>query len=494
MVGSLGGDAVAVEAIHHALSRPVEINSDNGFIGRPGTRLFVSDDYVLKVRNEYSIVCEQARLWCSRQIIRESSWRIYHPSRTWVVLRGDEGCATANITRRLPTLAAQLNAPGLGSPVSWLIRLSRFYFNFLQQHQLRQDEGLTNYGIDQGMLWYLDDDIYQPDQGIGFSHSLAGFLRGLEGLDEADCQALGAELRQLALTIGPNGAETLWQQLQDAFMPEHREPLRAALGRGLVSRSKAAARLDLDQPVVVLADIHANGPALDAVLAAVQRDGYSQMLVLGDIVGYGPDPGYCVDRIAATGALVIRGNHDQAAGSGTPGQGFSRAAGWSVPWTWQMLSVGQRAWLLELPLCLRQAGMMAVHGAPQDPNFYNAYVYAMTSESNLEHMVDNGIGLCFHGHSHMPGCWYRDHVGRSGFSRDQELAVDERGHYLVCPGSVGQPRDGTRDASYLVWWPREGRVRWQSISYDHEGLLARLARNGFPDFVMRLFSGPVAGG
>lgn len=494
MVGSLGDDAVAVEAIHHALSRPVEINSDNGFIGRPGTRLFVSDDYVLKVRNEYAIACEQARLWCSRQILRESSWRIYHPSRTWMVLRTDKGCATANITRRLPTLASQLSEPGEIPALGWLIRLSRFYFDFLQQHQLRQDEGLTNYGIDQGMLWYLDDDIYQPDQGIGFSHSLAGYLRGLEGLDEADCQVLGAELRQLALTIGPNGAETLWQQLQDAFIPEHRESLRVALGRGLVSRSQAVRRLDLSQPVVVLADIHANGPALDAVLDEVQREGYTQMMVLGDIVGYGPDPGYCVDRIAASGALVIRGNHDQAAGSGTPGQGFSRAAGWSVPWTWQMLSIGQRSWLMELPLCLRQEDIMAVHGAPQDPNFFNAYVYAMTSDSNLEHMADNGIGLCFHGHSHMPGCWYRDRVGRSGFSREAELILDERGHYLVCPGSVGQPRDGTRDASYLVWWPQQRRVRWHSVSYDHHGLLGRLAAGGFPDYVVRLFSGPRAGG
>lgn len=135
---------------------------------------------------------------------------------------------------------------------------------------------------------------------------------------------------------------------------------------------------------------------------------------------------------------------------------------------------------------------MAVRGAPRDSNFFNAY--AMTSNSNLGHMADNGIGVCFHGHSHMPGCWCRDHVGRSGFSREEELILDVRGHYLVCPGSVGQPRDGTREASYLVWWPRDRRVRWYSVSYDHDGLLERLAAGGFPDYVMRLFSGPRAGG
>jgi predicted phosphodiesterase len=448
--------------------------------------------HVLKIRNEYSIAPEQALQWCSRQIVRESSWQIYHPSRTWVVLRSETGCATANITQRLPTLSSVISDPDPEQDslrLGWLIKLSRFYFNFLREHGLRQDEGLTNYGVDQGVLWYLDDDIYQPDQGVGFSHSLAGYVRSQPWLDEVACQSLGDEVRQLADVLGANGGEMVWRQIQDAFIPPEREPLRMALGRGLVAQPVTRRRLDLSRPVAVLADIHANGPALDAVLADVQTQGVEQMLVLGDIVGYGPDPARCVDVLAGSDALVIRGNHDQAASSGTTGQGFSRAASWSVPWTWHKLSEEQRSWLMMLPLCLRQERIMAVHGAPKDPNFFNAYVYAMTSDGNLDYLAERGLQACFHGHSHMPGCWYRDRVGRSGFTREPELELHPQGHYLICPGSVGQPRDGSHDASYLIWWPEQARVLWRSVSYDHAALVAKLKDAGFPDFVVRLFSG-----
>jgi diadenosine tetraphosphatase ApaH/serine/threonine PP2A family protein phosphatase len=496
IVGSVGDEPVLAGAVHEALSSPHEINRDGQFIGKPGTRLFVTETHVLKVRNEYSMDCDQARQWCHRQVLRESSWRIYHPSRTWVVLRTEQGCAAANITRRLPTLASMLAGGGADQQpaVSWLVKLSRFYFDFVVDHGLRQDEGLTNYGIDQGLLWYLDDDIYQPDQGIGFSHSLAGFLRSLDGLDEACCQALGEELRHIVSRLGPSMADVLWHQIQDVFMPAHRDFLRAALGRGLTARSRTRRQLDLDKPVVILADIHGNAAALEAVLMDISQRGHEQLLVLGDLVGYGPDPGRCVDLIAASGALVIRGNHDQAASTGVPGQGFSRAASWSAPWTWQQLTPAQRSWLAEQPLCLRQQEVMAVHGAPRDPGFFNAYVYATTSDSNLDYMAEHGLRLCFHGHSHLPGYWYQDHAGRSGFSREAELRVSSRCRYLVCPGSVGQPRDGSRDASYLIWWPADDILRWVRVPYDLDSMLEQMRCRGFPDFVLRLFAGPVTVG
>ena len=107
--------------------------------------------------------------------------------------------------------------------------------------------------------------------------------------------------------------------------------------------------------LALLSDIHANRQALDACLAHAQAAGAERLAFLGDLVGYGGDPAYVVQRVmelAAQGALVVKGNHDvyaiEAMGEGkTLGQA-------GVLWTQQQLSVEQRRFLAELPLTLRR--------------------------------------------------------------------------------------------------------------------------------------------
>ena len=490
VIGSMSPDStVSLESVFETLSFPVEINSGGSFIGKPGTRLFASDSHVLKLQNQHSMECKEAQLWCERQLARERDWNIYHPSRSWVVLKSSEGCATANITRRLPTLASQLQdeKQPARERLRWLLRLFSFYFHFVERHQLRQDEGLTNYGIDQDRLWYLDDDIYRLDNGLGFAHTLGGFLRSLDFISPVAAEAAGRSLREHAKALGRNGADILRRNLMDTFLPEDREPLRRALLRGLGESHKPARTLDRSRSIAVIADIHGNLAALDAVLADIKQCGVEQLLVLGDIVGYGPEPGACVDRLRHSNAVVIRGNHDQAAADGQTPQGFSRAASWSVPWTWQRLNEEQRHWLAELPLFYRDEGVLAVHGAPVDPTFMNAYVYAMTSDRNLDYMDSHKIATCFHGHSHIAGCWWRDRSGQTTFSNEDSLNTGKKTHRLVCPGSVGQPRDGKKGASYLIWSPKEPALRWQHVDYDHDAFIARMTAMEFPDFVLRLF-------
>lgn len=490
IIGSIGdAGGLSLQDIIDTLEHPCEINRTEDFIGKPGTQLFVSDHYVLKLQNQFSIGCKEAMSWAEKQLDKERRYQIYHPSRTWVVLRTEDGCATANITRRLPVLAAFMEdeEQPASTRLQWLLRLFALYFHFMERHQLRQDEGLTNYAIDENRLWYLDDDIYQLDNGIGFSHSLAGFLRSLDFISESGAHWLGRALREYATAIGRNGADILKRNLMDTFMPAHREALRQGLVKGLSGKQKIRKEFDPEKPVAVIADIHANILALDAVLTDIRDQGIEQILVLGDIVGYGPAPEECVERLRETQAMVIRGNHDQAASDGeTPG-GFSRAASWSVPWTWQHLKPEQRQWLGELPLFHKDKRCFAVHGAPIDPTFMNAYVYARTSDRNLDYLQEQALSLCFHGHSHIAGCWWRDSTGTSGFTTDDQPTLNDGTIRLVCPGSVGQPRDGSHDACYIVWSPESPQLRWRHVDYDHQQLLATMREGGFPDFVLRLF-------
>src|SRR5262245_13542615 len=131
--------------------------------------------------------------------------------------------------------------------------------------------------------------------------------------------------------------------------------------------------------IAILSDIHSNLEALQAVLDDIDRHGISEIYCLGDVVGYGPDPRACLDRVMDC-RLVLLGNHDQAAMFDP--DGFCGPASRAIFWTRDVLEssresreVRQRRWdfLAERPRSHCQDGMLFVHGSPRNP--LNEYVF-----------------------------------------------------------------------------------------------------------------------
>src|SRR5262249_32315095 len=85
----------------------------------------------------------------------------------------------------------------------------------------------------------------------------------------------------------------------------------------------------------IISDIHANLEALEAVLADIRQQNITEIYCLGDIIGYGPNPCECIDRVMATCKLTLLGNHDQAALFDP--EGFNASAERAVFWTRKML-------------------------------------------------------------------------------------------------------------------------------------------------------------
>ena len=235
--------------------------------------------------------------------------------------------------------------------------------------------------------------------------------------------------------------------------------------------------------IAVLSDIHANLPALDAVLAdAGQVDGIWH---LGDVVGYGPDPDGVVGRLRDVGAVGVRGNHDAAAVGGSEIDWFNPDARRAMEWTRTAISSESVAWLQSQPVRLTLETCELVHGSPREP-LWEYITSPAVARDNLD-LLHQPIGL--HGHTHVPVAFIDDGgkvdlvAPRSGAS----LRLEGR-RALVNPGSVGQPRDGDPRASYMLLDPAAGAVSWHRVGYDIEAVQAAMRAVGLPGFLVSRLS------
>lgn len=497
VIGSVAGDAPFTAArIAELLAHPRAILRMGGeFVGRPTTAVFADAHDLVKLRTEFEWAPAVMDKWVRNTLAREQQLGIHHPDKTWFLTRrpADDRWLIGNICPRLLPLHQALAEPPQDDPArtrrrAWFHALFRMYASVAQTHGLRLDEGLSNFGLDaQRNLYYLDDDLYDRDDWISLAHGIGTWFRLYGWFDPTFAAGLGQDLRA-SLDEAPHPlhqALTVVGHLRGLFMPQSER--RAALA-AFTNALAAATPSPQTRPawhgqryLALLGDIHANQPALDAVLDFLRQQGIRDGLVLGDIVGYGPHPAACIDRIAESSFLVIQGNHDYAAATGHINDKFSGMARWALEWTLPRLDATRQHWLAQLPRSHEAEHWLAVHGAPLDPECFNGYVYLLTYEDNLDHLARRDLPLCFHGHSHMPMIYAELISGRrDGFAlSEQRLGIYR--HALVCPGSVGQPRNRRTEAQFAIWDRRQQRLRLLSVPYAIETTLEAMRAEGFPE-------------
>ena len=230
---------------------------------------------------------------------------------------------------------------------------------------------------------------------------------------------------------------------------------------------------------LILSDIHANIDALDAVLAAA-KDAWDELLVLGDLVGYGAAPNAVIDRILELEpAAVIRGNHDKAACGLDDGENFNQIARYAAAWTQQELTAEHRQYLRDLPqgpTSIDQR-LEVCHGAPFDEDYY--VFDALDAERALDAAHRP---VCIFGHTHLPVIFSADGTHLAVDVPDAEappLTLLAETHYLINPGSVGQPRDGDPRAAFAIY-QTEGTVTFRRVDYDVGEAQRRISAAGLP--------------
>lgn len=241
---------------------------------------------------------------------------------------------------------------------------------------------------------------------------------------------------------------------------------------------------------LILSDIHSNLEALEKSLELAEGK-YDQVLCLGDLVGYGPDPNAVVERIRPLARVIVRGNHDKACSGLTDAEDFNYLARAATEWTRTRLTPENFEFLRDLPNGPVQVdGIELVHGSPVDED-----EYIFDSLGAIEAFQSGPAPLVFFGHSH--------HQGGFLLTADKRLqsiplpsikddvpasvALQENARYLINPGSIGQPRDGDSRAAFAILDSGASRIDFYRTTYDLVLTQEKMREAGLPEpLVLRL--------
>ena len=241
----------------------------------------------------------------------------------------------------------------------------------------------------------------------------------------------------------------------------------------------------------LITDIHGNREAFTAVLADVAVRGCARIAMLGDIVGYGPDPLWCVDKameLAAAGAICLQGNHDAAIAGG--GEDFSRNARAAIDWTRPRLSAGQREFLVGLPLTAALGEVLLCHASAEAPG---EWIYVTGDSTATGALRATRARLVFCGHVHVPALYAADLSGmvrahRVRIGKPVPLIASRR--WLAVVGAVGQPRDRNPAAGYAVFDDTTQELTFRRVPYDCGKTALKVRAAGLPEaLALRLLTG-----
>ncbi len=233
----------------------------------------------------------------------------------------------------------------------------------------------------------------------------------------------------------------------------------------------------MDKPkFAVLGDIHGNWEALSAVLADAERENVKRYVCVGDVVGYNADPAKCLERIMELDCITVRGNHDHYCAHETSLRSFHPLAAKVMRWTREQLSAVQVDYLSNLRMSCTVNGFLMVHSTLDMPDKWGYVFEELEAESHFAYQTTT---LCFYGHTHFPVVFEKG-VRVQRLQPEKTLITLGR-KYFINVGSVGQPRDGIPDASYVIYDAATRQVVFRRVPYDIPAAQAKIRLASLPE-------------
>jgi len=230
--------------------------------------------------------------------------------------------------------------------------------------------------------------------------------------------------------------------------------------------------------ILILSDIHANWPALEAVLNEARKIGFDQIWCAGDIVGYYPWCNEVTHWVRENVQRCVMGNHDAIIAGLVSPDYFSSYAYTAIIWTLRELSRENKGFISQLPLVIKDKSTLLVHDTPLRPL---SMEYILYPEEALEVLKNTPQRLIFYGHTHIPILF---ELGREELKVVYEMdgyPLREDKKYLINPGSVGQPRDGIPLASFLIWDTERNLLFHKRVDFDKEKVIRELKKRNLPE-------------
>ncbi|MEJ0077867.1 MAG: metallophosphoesterase family protein [Alphaproteobacteria bacterium] len=236
--------------------------------------------------------------------------------------------------------------------------------------------------------------------------------------------------------------------------------------------------------IAIFTDIHGNREALEACLAHAERHPIDRYVFLGDLVGYGADPGFVVDTVkdfAARGAIALLGNHDSGA-IGNPERMNDEATA-AIEWTQRQLTTGQCDFLRGLPLTAADDDRLYVHASAASPATWD---YVLDERAAARSLMATEAAITFCGHTHLPALFHLTTSGKiAGFDPDANVAMPltPQRRWVAVIGAVGQPRDRNPAACYALYDDGSRELTYVRVPYDVESAARKIREAGLPSFL-----------
>jgi len=235
--------------------------------------------------------------------------------------------------------------------------------------------------------------------------------------------------------------------------------------------------------IAVISDIHSNLEALHSVHEAIQKIKVDQVCCLGDTVGYNANPVECLHKIQEMNALTVAGNHDYAAVGLTDTDYFNPNAKIAAIWSGKQLGQKEKLFIENLPLVRKFDNITLVHATLDHPELWGYIFSKEDAQTSFQHQE---TPICFIGHSHYPGVF--EEGGDLIFSPVGQIHLNKDSRYIVNVGSVGQPRDGNPDSSFVIFDTDEWTLDFHRVPYNIDVTKEKVLAAGLPSFLAERLS------
>ena len=233
----------------------------------------------------------------------------------------------------------------------------------------------------------------------------------------------------------------------------------------------------------IFGDIHANLEGFQAILEDSQRQGCTDYVCVGDIVGYGANPRECLDIVRQMACPVVKGNHDEEAVLTTSLEGLNPLARQAMEWTRSQLPQEDRDFLKSLKLVRQVRDFTIVHATLDTPGSWTYVTNKFDAMASFSYQFTQ---LCFYGHTHTPRIYVKgDSVEPI---EDSTVHLEMGRKYFINIGSAGQPRDGDWRVAYATYDVERQEVIIHRIEYDIQTAQDKIVAAGLPEMLAHRLS------